>query len=580
MRGRARFDPDSSLSDLDEMDPPRLDRPPLLWPGLRGVLGTVFAVVSVILLQVILTAYYWTADPDVSVALRPVWDLPAIVLLLVLLAAAGAPRWAGRLAVIILSVAVFCYFVIGVGQGFALREFGYDVVLRLHIAYVPELFRMMYGEEPLRWFIFYCALLALGVVALALIVYGTVRHLHAFSRVGRRRQVGLVVGVAAGFAIGALTLGTSGPVTKEAYNQLDLAVNLKARLDASARRLDMEGAGLRHLNPFVKASERPDILVFVVESYGHVLFTDPAFSQFPPWLQQKGAELEKSGYRIASKTMASPVFGGSSWLAASSLLCGVRIYNQKRFEGLYSSQVRCLPEMLNEAGYRTVIAAANTKYLEDRFARKFPFDRFYFLPDLAYRGPRMGWSFMPDQYVIDFVDRREIQPHLATARGAAHEPMFATLFLTTSHHPWSVIPPFFDDWSKVGDGSIYNQVAATQLDNGFVAGADYKSAYRTSIQYSLQTVAAYLKKLPPDDRSVVIILGDHQPRRPVAGIRKDTWFVPIHVLSRDPAVLEKFARIGYTPGTNAATPKQGTPSGLEKFVQELFTAYGADSGGR
>ena len=573
MRG-ARFDQDSSMSDdPGELSAPRLDRPPLMWPGLRGAFGTVFAVVAVVVLQVILTAYYWTSSPDVAVALSPVWDLLVIVVVLVVLAAAGAPRWAARLAVIILSVLVFCYFLMGIGQGFALREFGYDVVLRLHIGYVPELFRMMYGEEPLGWFIFYCALLAVGVALFALIIYGSVRHLYAFSRNGRRRQVALLIGVAAAFAIGALTLGTSGPVSREAFNQLDMAVNLNARVSATARRLELESAGLRKQNPFVKTGERPDILLFVVESYGHVLFTDPAFSQFPPWLAAQGAALEKSGYRIASKTMASPVFGGSSWMAASSLLCGVRVYNQKRFEGLYSSQVECLPSMLNRAGYRTVIAAANTKVLEERFAQRFPFDRFYFLPDFPYRGPRMGWSFMPDQYVIDFVGRREIEPRLAAQRGAAREPLFAALFLTTSHHPWAVIPPVIDDWSKVGDGSIYNQQASTRLDNGFVAGADYKSAYRTSIQYSLQVVASYLEKLPADDRSVVIILGDHQPRRPVAGIRRDTWYVPIHVLSRDPSVLERFARMGYTPGTAAPVPK-ATPSGLEKFVEELFAAYG------
>ena len=572
MRG-APLRSESPDIEADEQAPlPSLDRPPLLWPGLRGALGTVFAVISVVVLQVLLATYYWLPDPSASAVLAPTWDLPALVLILTVLAAAAPSRWLSRVLVIGLSVAVFLYFVMGIGQGFALREFGYDVVLALHASYVPELFRMMYGAEPLGWFIVYCALLALGVVVLALVVHGSVRHLHAFALRGRRRQVGLVAGVAGGFVLGAALCGVNGPLSAQAYRQVDLALNLKKRVEATARRLDMEAAGQKKLGPFAPGVEKPNILVFVVESYGHVMFTDPDFAAFPPWLQKKGTELAEAGYQIATKTIHAPVFGGSSWLAASTLLCGVRIDDQRRFEGLFASGLRCLPSRLNDAGYHTVTSAANTKYLEARYARLFPFDKYYYLPDFGYRGPRMGWSFMPDQFTIDVVHRREIAPRLGKT-GAAREPLFVTFFLTSSHHPWGVIPPYVEDWSRLGDGSIYNQVAPTRFDdNRFVGGAAYKPAYRTSVEYSLQTVAAYLKALPSDDRSVIIILGDHQPRRPVAGMKQDTWYVPIHVLSRDPAAVARFAKLGYQPGTMAATPR-GAPSGMDKFTEELFAAY-------
>ncbi|HWM84251.1 MAG TPA: hypothetical protein VNO33_00410, partial [Kofleriaceae bacterium] len=68
-----------------------------------------------------------------------------------------------------------------------------------------------------------------------------------------------------------------------------------------------------------------------------------------------------------------------------------------------------------------------------------------------------------------------------------------------------------------------------------------------------------------------------QPRRPIATMKQTPWYVPIHVLSRDPAAVARFARLGYQPGFK---PKKlaGEPTGMEKFVQELFVAYG--SGGR
>jgi len=567
--GRQLRDP-SPAPDERSID----ERVPLRWSGLRGALGTVFAAVAVLLLQVLLAGFYWVSDPAPSVALAPIWDAPVLVLLLVGWAALGRGwRWADRTIVIALTVLVFLYFLIGVGQGFALREFGYDVVLRLHIAYVPELFRMMYNAEPLGWFVFYVALLALGVIVIVTAIFLSIRHLIRYARVGRRRQIGLAAAVVVATALGAVTLGMNGPVTAEAYTQLDLALHLGKRIDASARRLEIEAAPLRNASPFGKpGAERPTILLFVVESYGNVLFTDPEFADFPGWLNKQGEALTRAGYHIASKQMSSPVFGGSSWLAGTSLMCGVRVFNQKGFKGLMASSVRCLPAFLKDAGYRTVVAAGNIKFHDAEYERTLPFEQFYIRDDFGYRGPRMGWSFVPDQYVIDFVHRREIAPRQAGG-AAADRPLMVAYFLTTSHHPWSVVPSFIPDWSKIGDGSVYTGLPVQEFsDNQFVAGVAYKPAYKATIEYSLQTIESYLERLPADDHSVILILGDHQPRRPVARIKGDPWTVPIHLVSRDPAVLERFARVGFRPGIAPALEEK--PSGLEAFVGELFTAYG------
>jgi hypothetical protein len=541
----------------------------------RAVLATGFAVLAALVVQVVLAAYYWMSDPTPSVALTPVWDAPLVILLLVGFAALGLGRrrWAERTLVIALTVITFAYFLVGLGQGFALREFGYDVVLRLHVAYVPELFRMMYNAEPLGWFVFYMALLALGIAAIVAAIYLALRHLVRYPRGDRRRQVGLAAGVVVATALGAAVAGVNGPVSGEAYTQLDLAINLGKRVDATARGLEIEAAPLRNASPFGRlGAARPTILLFVVESYGMVLFGDRDFADFPGWLGKQGDALTRAGYHVASKQMTAPVFGGSSWLAGTSLMCGVRIDNQKRFKGLLASSVRCLPGFMREAGYRTVVAAGNLKFHDPDYEETLPFEQYYIRDDFGYRGPRMGWSFVPDQYVIDFVHRREIEPRLAGG-AAAEQPLLVTYFLTTSHHPWSVVPPIVADWSKIGDGSIYNDLEARKFeDNQFVGGTAYKPAYKATVEYAIQNITSYLERLPPDDRSVVILLGDHQPRRPVARIKGDPWTVPIHVVSRDPAVLERFARIGFRPGIAPGQEEQ--PSGLEDFLAEVFAAYG------
>ena len=96
----------------------------------------------------------------------------------------------------------------------------------------------------------------------------------------------------------------------------------------------------------------------------------------------------------------------------------------------------------------------------------------------------------------------------------------------------------------------------------------------TSVEYSLATIASYLERLPPDERALVIVLGDHQPQQPIASRWKDDRYVPIHVLARDPRLLERFARFGFTPGI-LPPPPAGAPAGHAQLMAELLSALGA-----
>ena len=90
------------------------------------------------------------------------------------------------------------------------------------------------------------------------------------------------------------------------------------------------------------------------------------------------------------------------------------------------------PSAFGSAGYRSVVVQPGT-------TRRFPegevrgFAGKYYAPDLDYQGPPFGWATMPDQYVIDFIHRKEIaRPRV---------PVFAQFALVSSHAPWSVQPP-------------------------------------------------------------------------------------------------------------------------------------------
>ena len=69
----------------------------------------------------------------------------------------------------------------------------------------------------------------------------------------------------------------------------------------------------------------------------------------------------------------------------------------------------------------------------------------------------------------------------------------------------------------------------------------------------------------------MVILGDHQPRRPVADMDTDRWTVPVHVASRDRELLERFTRSGYGKGLETAELPLPAP-GLSEMATHIFHA--------
>jgi hypothetical protein len=529
----------------------------------RVVGGAIVTAIAIAYLHLVLSVYYWLADSRAGTFLGATWDHLALVALLVGCGFLGLrPRWLARGLPIGLTVLVLALFLLGVGQGFASREFGYDVVLALHLAYVPELFRMLYTGETFGMFLFYIGLLAVSLGLITTGIYAAIGRVLREAGATRNRRIGILAGTAAFAAIAIPIAGVHGPLTLALARQIDTAMNIEERLDETGERMTIETAWLKKRNPFRDLQRPPSIYVFVVESYGRALFTDD-FAGFPGFIGEAESKLRAAGYSLRSRYITAPVFGGSSWMANATLLCGVRVQDQQRFEALYRSEVACLPRLLNEAGYHTILAAPNNKYYDERFMGVMPFQQLYYRDNLGYKGPRMSWSFMPDQYTVHFVHEKEL-----ARRG--DRPLLAYYMLTSSHHPWSKLPPYIEDWSTLGDGSVYAGVKVQQFRNSFVGGKQVHLGYEKSVEYSLQVVFEYLLMHATDENTVVIVLGDHQPRAPVADMHEDNWDVPVHVLSRNPALVESFAPLGYTPGITPSPDAPDVP--MEGFLLHLLKA--------
>ncbi len=537
----------------------------------RATVAWAATPLALVFVHLALSMYYWLPELGGRALLQPTWELSAVLVLLCLLGLRRWPRGVEVTARVLLTVGAFGFMLLGFAQGFARLEFGYDVVLAIDLKYVPVLFGMMFRADSPARAIFNCLVIA-AVVSIAVSgLWLSIRQLQrAAADAARRNRLGAGAGVIV-LAAG-LILGFNGPLARVANDQIDIALHKQRRVLFVAKQMEHEVATARGGTGFHTGTWRPTVLVFVVESYGAAMIQQPQFADFRTWLAVETSQLGLAGYTVRSRYLTSPVFGGSSWMADATLLCGVKVNNQQRYEALKLAALSCLPEILNKAGYETVFAAGNTTFVDASFRRLFPFTRMLLKDDLKYVGPRFAWSFMPDQFVIDRVDREVMRP-----RTAASPPLFTLYMLTSSHHPWSRIPPYVDNWDDLGDGKIFEKVTGQEfMGNQFLSGSDYAHGFDASVRYALHTVFEYVRSLPAtpagQDAPIIIILGDHQPRHPIAEMKSDNWWVPLHVISRDPKAVERFASLGYVPGITPDRALGSLP--LERFIDQLLLVLG------
>jgi hypothetical protein len=308
-----------------------------------------------------------------------------------------------------------------------------------------------------------------------------------------------------------------------------------------------------------------DVMLTFVESYGRSAIEDPGLAPaIDPLLDAGSRKLAAAGLASRSAFLTSPTSGGGSWLAHSTLLSGLWIDNNQRDRELVESNRFTLTGAFQRAGWRTVgIMPGNTApWPESTF---FGYDKVYGAGDLGYRGPKFSWATMPDQYTFSAFERLE---H-AKANGA----LMAEVVTVSSHAPWSPLPRPVS-WRDVGDGSIFDSMSGKAYLPEAILTRDrerVRADYRRSIEYSLNTLISYVQTYGKDDL-VLIFLGDHQPSPVVTG-QGASRDVPITIVARDPAVLDRIAdwgwQSGLRPGTDAPVWRMDT------FRDRFLTAFGS-----
>ena len=308
-----------------------------------------------------------------------------------------------------------------------------------------------------------------------------------------------------------------------------------------------------------------DVVLTFVESYGRSAVEDPRYApRVGAALRAASVRLTAKGFAARSGWLTSPVAGGGSWMAHATLVSGLRIDNQQRYDGLVAGDRLTLTKAFQNAGWETtdVMPGTDRAWPEGAY---FGFDRIHDGPGLAYEGRNFAWSPMPDQYTLAQFQRLE---HGRADRG----PLMAQIELTSSHVPWWPYPKLVD-WDAVGDGSVFTAQAERGGPPERIWNDDdrLRTAYRDSTVYSLETVLSFVERYG-DDRLVFVFLGDHQPASVITG-ENASHDVPITIVARDPAVLDRIADWGWDEGLAPGARAPVWP--MEAFRDRFLSAFGA-----
>jgi hypothetical protein len=226
---------------------------------------------------------------------------------------------------------------------------------------------------------------------------------------------------------------------------------------------------------------------------------------------------------------------------------GLVVDGQRRYNQLVKANRLTLTRAFKRAGWRAVgVMPANHRSWPEGHSF-YRYDAIYDRRNLGYRGPDFGLPPMPDQYTFLALQRLELaKRHRA--------PLFAEVDLISSHAPWTKIPRLVP-WKAVGDGSIFGRIPPEESTQAGLFGdaKRARSAYGHSIEYSLRSLFGFVQRYG-NDKTVMIVLGDHQPATLVTG-EGATHDVPISVIARDPKVLGRIAgwrwEDGVLPGPHA-----------------------------
>jgi hypothetical protein len=324
-----------------------------------------------------------------------------------------------------------------------------------------------------------------------------------------------------------------------------------------------------------RLQQKPDIYLIFIESYGSVLYKQPAFRRmYLDLLAEVEGQLEQAGWQTASALSESPTWGGGSWMAYTSSLFGLRIDNHPQYLALLNKyQVEMYPDLgryFQSQGYYYAWVSSISRELDDlawaKYIRFLGVDAWIRHSDLQYNGLHYGWGpAPPDQYVLHYANE--------TLQQRTEKPLLFVTLTQNSHYPWAPQPELVADWHELTQAGTEEteQIAAVNADER----RPLRQEYFKAIEYQLHMLTDFILRTG-NENSLFVLIGDHQPPR--VSRRADGFDTPVHIISQDGAFLDAFAEYGFTPGLQPKTHKPSLhhEGFYSLFVHVLLEHHGAD----
>lgn len=489
--------------------------------------------------------------------------------LLVALAVCGVWRW--RVPSVALGVVAFLFafvrlFRVADGVTERMQHRGTNIFIDAQL--FPGLVQLAYTTVPTEKLVL---MTGAGLVVLALVAWLAYRILMTSARILTDERRVLVFGTC---VLGFTALGTStGSAETRQWQSGAFAASVVPRLgddftsywDARSfpEQVQRQVAAQAHLHAgsqILSELRGANVLLIFVESYGETVlsydqYRQPVLRAYERW----DSSLRPLGFNIASHVLESPTVGGYSWLAHITLATGIKVTDQVRYKRLYQMRPKTIVHYFKEAGYQTLLVQPAT--MRDPGDIIYPFSHHRYSWEFGYRGRNFSWAPMPDQFVMDWIRRNEIDETDA--------PLFVEYNLVSGHMPWNNQAPIVEDWEQIGDGSMYRDMAGIRFNTDWSNLTHAHEAYLTAMLYDLEVLRQYITKFVRDD-TLLIILGDHQPVGEVTG-NTESRGAPIHVVSKNPRFTEKFVARGYNRGMR---PENRRPyPGMELFMSQFIEDF-------
>lgn len=525
------------------------------------------ALLAVLVLHLVLTLPNHPRAMAPEAFARLPLELPAILLALVL-----APRALRMPLRLVLTGALVLMTLVKLADYAAFLAYarGFNLLLDLHL--LPAAWNLGSGAIGTLPALLAIALLILAILLLAAALWWATGRI-AQSHAPHAFAPALGAAFVAALVLAAADTVRPGLAPPGAASTLRLALDHGAKIAAtraSLRRFAAEAAA----DPFADAPPDAlltglggaDVLIIFVESYGRSIFDNPRYAGTTrPRLAAIAADLDSAGLTARSGWLTAPTIGGQSWLSHATLLSGLPVDDQRRYQALLSSERRTLMHYAASAGFRTIVVAPAITLAWPE-AEYFGYEAIYPAASLDYRGESFNWVTMPDQFTLRAFERLELE---RTGRPR----LFAEIALISSHAPWTPVPELVP-WEAIGDGTIFNTMA-TSGDPPEVVWRDndrVRRQFAKAIDYTLATLGSFLLR-HAEDPPLVIILGDHEPAAFVAGSR--SFEVPIHVIG-PPCLVEKFAAWGFTEGMipGPDLPARGMHTFRDRFLATFSPGLG------